>query len=143
MICKEVYCVFDAVINEAEVVNDVPLENHRVFQECCVLTNYGRDILNTLDAVCAETAKPIENLEPFIYTEEDTVDGKVRLDGIKHLLSACNKHGLTCQTKVHLGFWSCKLGALKEAPDEGEDSFKGVELFIGCFFRSNSSTPAG
>jgi len=77
LICKEVHCVFDAVINEAEVVNDVPLEDRRVFQECCVLTNYGRDILNTLDAVCPETTKPIEHLEPFIYTEENTVYGKV------------------------------------------------------------------
>ena len=98
MICKEVHCVLDAVIDEAEVVYDVPLEDQRVFQECCVLPKYDRDILDTLDAVCAETAKPIEHLEPFIYTEEDTVDCKVLLDGIKHLLSPIDKHCLACQT---------------------------------------------
>jgi hypothetical protein len=32
---------------------------------------------------------------------------------------------------------------LKEATDEGEDSIKSVELFIGCFFRSNSTTSTG
>jgi hypothetical protein len=77
LICKEVNCVLDAVIDEAEVVYDIPLEDQRVCQECCVLTNYPRNILYTLDAVCAETAKPIEHLEPFIYTEEDAVYGKV------------------------------------------------------------------
>ena len=77
MIRKEVHRVLDAVIDDAEVVYDVPLEDHRVCQECCVLTKDSWDILNTRDAVCAETAKAIEHLEPFIYTEEDTIDGKV------------------------------------------------------------------
>jgi hypothetical protein len=77
LICKEEDRILDAVIDEAKVVYDVPLEDQRVCQEGCVLTNDGRDILDTRNAVSPETAEAVEHLEAFINTEEDTVDGKV------------------------------------------------------------------
>ena len=102
-ICKEEIGVFEGVVDEAEIVDYVPLQDLWVSQESHVRGQGRRDIHNAIDAVRAQCAEAVQHSEALIHSYQHTVYSEILSNLIVHGLCSIYEHVLTRQAIIHGG----------------------------------------
>lgn len=85
--CKEVYHALHTVVEKAEVVDEVIVQNHGVIKEVDVLESVIFGFKETLNAISTKSTSCVDDLEARIDSKESTVDSYVLHESLECLIA--------------------------------------------------------